>query len=176
MSIEEKLSELEIKKILVVDDREENLDAAKQYFQTINLHVEYATNAKDAIDKMKAAYEKEEKYDFILSDLEMETKTAGLDVVKEALEQRSYVTIASGVNYDKSDTDQHGPNTTIRPTGTSIKGKKEKPEVWKFALEESLNYIQTYKESPEFKAIERYAHFIGILPENIIDMLKIKYE
>ena len=175
MSIDQKLSELEIKRILVVDDIVENVLAAKQAFaKYTNASIEYAASAKKAIEKIKLASEQGQKYDLVISDLEMETKTAGLDVVKEAILKKSYATIATGANYDRSETDGHGPTTTIRPSGASIKSKKDKPEVWDFVMEKSLDYIAEYKESQEFSSLQRIKH-IEKMPELMLEQMMDKY-
>lgn len=179
MSIDEKLSDMEIKKVLIVDDKTENINAAKQYFKSIPAKTEYATNSDEAIKKIKESYDAEAKYDLVITDLKMETKTAGIDVVKEAILNGTYATIATGANYDKSENDPHGPTTTIRPSGDSIRSKKDKPETWTFALEKSLDHIANYKTSPEAKALQRYEKYVGkisTMPEQIIELFTEKYK
>ncbi|GIU68896.1 MAG: hypothetical protein KatS3mg002_0132 [Candidatus Woesearchaeota archaeon] len=126
MTLEQKLTDLEIKRILVVDDRIENVLAAKQAFSKYSLaSIDYAASASEAVTMMETAFKEGKKYDLVISDMEMETKTSGLDVVKQAIVQLSYATIATGINYDRSKHEAHGATTTILPTGSSIKGKKE---------------------------------------------------
>ncbi|MEM4638045.1 MAG: hypothetical protein QXK76_03445 [Candidatus Woesearchaeota archaeon] len=178
MTIDQKLSELEIKRILIVDDVPEHILAVQSAFaKYTGVQFEYASSAKSAIEKIKTAAEQGQKYDLVISDLTMETETAGLDVVKEAIMHSAYATIATGANYDKSKHDGHGPTTTIIPLKDSIKAKKDEPEVWDFALEKSLEYVESYRKSPEFKAIERYQKQIGIekMPEQLIEYVMEKY-
>ncbi|MCF7872012.1 response regulator [Candidatus Woesearchaeota archaeon] len=161
MTIEQKLTDKDIKKILVVDDREENTQAAKEYFQTIPIKTDYASSAQEAITKMKENYKAETKYDLIITDLEMETKNAGLDVVKEALNQTIYVTIATGMNYDQPEEHGHGPSTTIMPTKESIKGKKNNPEVWEQAMKITLDYIASPEIQRSYNSAKRYKKYTG---------------
>lgn len=61
-------------RILIVDDREENLDAAKEYFDTVeNIAVDFASNYEEAMQKLN-----NEKYDLAMFDLQLpRTKNSG---------------------------------------------------------------------------------------------------
>lgn len=176
MSIDQKVKDFKIKKILIVDDTQENIEGAKQYFKTLPVETHYALSGKEAIKEIKEAHDKGKKYDLVVTDLEMETKDAGIGVVRKALETLAYTTIVTGRNYDKSDTASHGPNTMIIPTRKSINGRKNKPEIWEFALRESLEYATSEKIQNIYKSAKKYNKFIGKTPEMFVDMmLKLDY-
>jgi len=54
-------------KVLVVDDRKENIEAAKIAFSDLNLNVVYASSAKEAM----GIIEEKAFFDLVISDLEM---------------------------------------------------------------------------------------------------------
>jgi len=172
MELEKGLKKYEIKEILIVDDTTQNLDAAKKYFSNIKVEMDYASSAQEAIKKIKNS---EKGYNLIMTDLEMETPKAGLEVVKLALEKSGYVTIVTGKNYDKPETDpHHGPNTNIIPIGSSIKGKKELPEIWGNCLEESLRYIESVQGI--YDAEKRHIKYVGKPSEQFKSFMMQNYE
>ncbi len=148
-------------RILVADDTEENIVAAKKCFEEINfngdLSVVFVSNGSEAIEILKR-----EETDLVITDLTMEKEKTGLDVIRRALEHKAFGYIATGQNYDHSDNDAHGPNTTVIPTGKSIKGRKNKPEVWK----EILNIIikdstENQETAQRIKSTKRYWKNVG---------------
>jgi CheY-like chemotaxis protein len=66
------------KEMLIVDDRPENLEAAKAVFPD----AVFASSAKEAIELMK---KHPEKFDRVITDLEMETPAAGARVLAHAM-------------------------------------------------------------------------------------------
>ena len=135
MNIENKIKELNITKLLIVDDTKENIIAAKNYFSTVeSLAVEYATSEKEAIKKIKKAYVAH-PYSFVISDLEMETAFSGLEVCSESLEHLMMPIIATGHNYDKPASAAHGPVTFLKPSDERVKGRKSDSLVWEGIFE-----------------------------------------
>jgi len=172
MTIEQKLEELRIKRVLVVDDTATNIEAAKAEFAKYSGAVifDYASSAADAKKKMAS-----QKYDLVMTDLEMESKDSGLEIVCEALKTTAYVTVVTGANYDRSASDAHGPNTTVLPADKSMKGKKDKPEIWAFALEESLGWIESGATQTIYRSARRYEKFMGKAPD-LLQMMVETYK
>lgn len=139
-SILNKLSLLWIKKILVVDDTPANISMAKQYFDNIPLPIDYAFNTSEAIQKIKENYQ-EDKYDLILTDLDMENKQSGFDIVREWFAHQSDTFIVTGMNYDKSHTEAHWPTTQVLWLKFSIKSKKDENWTWEKVLSAVVNHI-----------------------------------
>lgn len=173
MGIEEKLTSMEIRKILVVDDTPENLQAAKQYFNSLDIETQYALSSQESIEMIQKAYAKNHKYDLVLTDLEMETKNSGVEVVKKALETIAYATLVTGRNYNVPDNASHGPNTVVLPIGESMNGRKSKPEIWEFALKKSLEYVSSEEIQKIYKSAKKYLKFVGKAPDIFVKhMLK----
>jgi len=169
MTIEQKLEELRIKRVLVVDDTAANIEAAKAEFAKYSGAVifDYASSAADAKKKIVS-----QKYDLVMTDLEMESKDSGLEVVSEASKTAAYVTVVTGANYDRLDSDAHGPNTSVLPADKSMKGKKDKSEVWAFALEESLGWIESGDIQAIYRSAKRYEKFVGKVPDLLQAMVE----
>ncbi len=123
-SILDKLSILWIKKILIVDDTPANISMAKRYLDNISLHIDYASNAAEAIEQIKNNY-LEWKYDLILTDLDMETKKSGFDIVREWVAHQADTFVVTWMNYDKSHTEAHWPTTQVLWLNFSVKSKKD---------------------------------------------------
>lgn len=163
MGIETKLGELEIKRILVVDDKEEHVQTALSYFKQLaqyGIKAEGATSAEQAKEKIKQEYEKGQKYDLILSDLEMEQPKSGLEVVKEGLKHFADSFIVTGRNYD-APSHGHGPNTTIMPADKSIEGRKDQEQVWDALLHKAVEYMEGPGKSIRL-ALKKYGKYVGI--------------
>ncbi|MBN2459944.1 hypothetical protein JXB28_06690 [Candidatus Woesearchaeota archaeon] len=158
MSLEEKINELEIRRILVVDDKPENIAAAKQYFGALEQYgvkVEYAQSAKQAEEMIKSAFQAKDKYSIVLSDLEMESPKCGLDVIRQAIEYLAQGFIVSG--FDGSSTG-HGMYTKIYPKKvlpSYIEGTKQKAWVWEKAFEAVIKHIATEGKAL-FDSTERF--------------------
>jgi len=177
MTLEEKIKKLEIKKMLVVDDMQGNLEAAKKYFKTLPLEIHYASSGKEAMKKIKEAYNLGEKYDVVMTDLEMEAKDEGIRVARKALETLAYTALVTGRNYDKPDTASHGPNTLVIPPKEHINGRKNNPDVWEFALKEFLEYSDSKEIQKIYESAKRYHKFLKKAPDIFVDtMLKTEYD
>ena len=174
MNIEDKIKELNITKLLIVDDTKENIIAAKNYFSEVeSLAVEYATSEKEAIKKIKKAYVAH-PYSLVISDLEMETAFSGLEVCSASIEHLMMPIIATGHNYNKPLSAAHGPVTFLKPSDKSsetIKGRKSDPLVWEGIFEKSLDYIATHKEI--YESLKRYKKFVKttLLDKNLVDTM-----
>ncbi|MBU1198982.1 MAG: response regulator [Nanoarchaeota archaeon] len=178
MSLEEKMVESGIKKILIADDTSSNLEAAKEYFSSLEkygIKTDYASSAKQAKEKIQAAYKSKEKYSVVISDMVMEDPHSGLQVVREGFKHQTFSFIATGRNYHKSDREAHGPYTQLEPMLGTISGKKEKPEVWKEIFGKTLEHI-TGKAKPTIAALERYHKYAGKPSDEIADMLMDLYK
>jgi len=181
MSLEQKLNENEIKKILIVDDTQANIEAAKQYFEQVEklgVKVEYASNAKEAKEKIKSAYEAKEKYSMVLSDLTMEEPKSGLEVVSEAYRHFGRGFIVTGYNYDNPG-HGHGPLTSVYPMrgcGSTIRGKKEDSAVWGAAFEYALEYLEAPHSKALTESMQRYETFVRQpMADYAIDLIMIQF-
>ena len=178
MSLEEKLVEAGIKKILVVDDTKANLAAAKEYFSSFEkygIKTDYANSAKQAKKNIQDAYKGKERYSVIISDMVMEEPHSGLEVVREGFKHQTHGYIATGKDYDRPDDASHGPYTEVEPMLGAVEGKKEKPEVWQGVLEKVLESI-TGEAKETIAAMGRYHKFHGKPSDKIADMMMLVYE
>ncbi len=167
----EKVKNLGIKRILIADDNEDNLNAAKEYFNNIeNLGIEisYVSSGEIAKEEIKKAADEKREYNFVMTDLEMEEAKTGGEVLKTAYEHGAEGAIITGFNYDKPDEGAHGPTTFVRSihenfsnSSYSIKGKKSDPNIWKESFEKSLELSFGTKEELLQKALERYEENAG---------------
>jgi len=76
-------------RILVVDDEPSILGLLKTVLELASFHVDALTSAKQAIARLV-----EEAFDLVLTDMKMETPTAGYDVVRAARQLRPRPAIA----------------------------------------------------------------------------------
>ncbi|MBU0666924.1 MAG: hypothetical protein ABIC91_08585 [Nanoarchaeota archaeon] len=160
MLIEQKLKDLGIEKLLIADDLPENINAAKEYFQGVDgLEVDYCDSGSLAIEKIQSKARVGEQYNFIMSDMEMESPESGLSVIREGFRNYTIGVIVTGRNYNQSDTAAHGPSTTILPTVKSVNGRKNKPEVWQQLFEKSIDHYE--KQAPLRGALERSKKYSG---------------
>ena len=175
MSIDSKVKELDVKRVLVVDDSQENIDAAKRYFQNFeNVRFDYCVSGKEAINSIKKESERSQNYDLIMSDLEMETKEAGLDVIKQGFLNHTLGVIVTGKDYDRDDNHAHGPATTVLPTRYSVSGRKDKEKVWSELFNNALDYLKEKK--PLRESIERNKKYVGKMDEGITDLFMELYK
>lgn len=173
MSLEEKLAKAGIKKILVVDDKMENLGAAKEYFESLErygIKTDYASSAEQAKEKIQQAYKDKEKYSVIISDLVMEEPDSGLQVIREGFKHQTYGFIATGRNHG-----HHGPFTYILPVDYNVNGGKEKPEVWQKVFEKVLEHLAE-EAKPVIAALERYYKHVGMPSDSLADTAIRMYE
>ena len=142
MDIKQKMKELGLERIMVVDDTAENLQGAREYFKNMeSVLVDYASSQRDAV---KMLQNQKNKYDLLLTDLEMETKDSGYEVIHEGIINNVFGVIATGFNYNPEGHDRHGPTTTFMPLKDSIKGKKTEPWVWEKALKHAIIYMNKF--------------------------------
>lgn len=172
MGIEKRLRELEIKRVLIADDLVENLRAAKEYVSGLGIKAGFAGSGKEAKEMIEKAYESGEKYDLVLSDLEMEEEESGLEVLEEGYRSLAIGFIVTGRNYDR--TDHHGPYTRIEPGLGSVMGKKEKPEVWEAILGKVTEYLAG-EGRPLLASLRRYDEYVGRpLVDTSLLMMQVK--
>lgn len=154
--IKKSLEQFEIKKILVVDDTEENIVAAKECLKELSdyLGVDYAKNTKEAKELLKKG-----EYDYVITDLKMEEKYSGLEVVKEAIRNYILPLIVTGYTTHEKKPDGHDHLTLWPLCWDKNKGieeyidneprrcRKDQPEAWKKVLLYSLEFIDCWKKS-----------------------------
>lgn len=177
MTLEEKIKKAEIERILIVDDTSENLKAAEQYFTSLEdygIKTDYASSAKEAKEMIQKAYNGQEKYSLIISDLQMEEKRSGLEAIREGFKHEAFGFITTGINYDRDESHGHGPTTQVEPHLGSINGRKDKPSVWEIAFEKIINYL-TGEGKEITEAIKRHRKFAGKPSEGIADLMMTQY-
>jgi|SRR3989344_379508 len=104
-------------KYLIVDDKLENLNAARKYFRE---KASYASNTLEGIEKLAI-----ESFEEVISDLEMEHKKSGLDIAHAAgiLGVPTYIA-TGGLGHGKD-------YVRVIPDGGEIYGSKDNPEIWR---------------------------------------------
>ena len=166
MNIKQKIKEHGLERILVVDDTIENLQGAREYFENMDeVLVDYASSQAEAI---KMLQNQGNKYDLLLTDLEMETKESGYEVIREGIINNVFGIIATGFNYNPRPNDRHGPRTTFIPSKDFVQGKKTKPMVWEKALEHAIKYMDEFglkkaldeNKANDKKADKKYADIV----------------
>jgi len=101
MTIEKLVKEFDLKRILVADDREENISSYKQIFKDVqDTCVDYVYSGKDAIDSIK-----KNSYDLVLTDKNMENEYSGYDVVYESLQKNIPVYLITTYDHTKNHTE-----------------------------------------------------------------------
>lgn len=79
MSLEDRCTELELARVLLVDDDPTSRLTLQTVLQAGGYHVDAAASAAEAVGKMD-----EREYELVLSDLQMESPEAGLKVLAHA--------------------------------------------------------------------------------------------
>jgi len=79
MSLEDRCTELELARVLLVDDDPTSRLTLQTVLQAGGYHVDAAASAAEAVGKMD-----EQEYQLVLSDLQMESPEAGLKVLAHA--------------------------------------------------------------------------------------------
>lgn len=132
--------ERECLRFLIVDDKKENLDAAKQYFGTLeNMEFLYSSNPSDATKTIIESVLSKNYIDYALIDLEMQgdngevNPVAGHNVSVEAW-KRGIINVIATQHYNAN----HGGDSThiyseagARGGLGSVSGKKDNPDTWK---------------------------------------------
>lgn len=172
------LSAIGIRKMLVVDDRADHIEAAKEYFKDYKLvQIHYASSAESAKEKIQIAYSSQQKYDFVLSDMQMEEKKSGQKVIEEA-----YKTLAPCLIITSRGAFSHGGRdfdegtTIIGPHSykEEISTPKSQPETWKRATETSIRYL-TVEGYHLYEALKRYDKHVGQPSDLMMDCLMKVY-
>jgi len=144
-------------KILIVDDKLENINAAKVAVAKIGLsNATYASSAKEAMEMIVTTYEINKAFfNLVISDLEMEEKESGMRVMIKSSEYLALTFIVT-----ERDGEGHGMNTRIEPIRGSIRGKKNNPTVWQeiFQIIEKACTEEPYKQILE--SLQGYQKFV----------------
>ena len=126
------LQELNIRTILIVDDGEENLQAARELADLLpSLNFEFCASGSEAIALLSCRCE---EIDLILTDLEMESKTAGLDVLQFAWTNLVPAIVVSGGFMH-----QNRQNVLAFPDLGGFEGEKTNVTVWSEMLLRLVN-------------------------------------
>ncbi|MGM5483781.1 MAG: response regulator [Nanobdellota archaeon] len=169
MGIEEKIGKSGINKILVVDDSLTNLTTVMNCLEKLPVDYDATGNASDAIKKIRDAYDQRNKYDLVLSDLSMETDTAGLDVVREGLKHQTYSVIIT----ERISSGNHGSATSIEPNIGEIQNRKS--DCWPEIFETVIDNING-KGRFLYNSLNKLYENIGIPEDNIANENMIFYE
>ena len=117
-------------KYLIIDDREENIRAAKIHFGN---RASYALNTLEGIERITI-----EKPDVVISDLQMEHKKSGLDIAYAAGLLGIFTHIATGGVGHGRDYVSVIPKNNWNSKRNEIEGSKNDPRIWK-RIEEIAN-------------------------------------
>ncbi|MFA5987021.1 MAG: hypothetical protein WC819_06785 [Parcubacteria group bacterium] len=124
MNLLEELLRLNFKRIAIVDDTPENIEAAKNAVAGISgIDFSFFNSATEILGQIDQSC----SFDLIITDLRMETEDAGLSVVEKGFNNGIFVVVASG-GY------QHNNSPIIRLAPDSaqseIEGDKDSPDTW----------------------------------------------
>jgi hypothetical protein len=150
-----KLAAINVTKMFVADDRPENLDAARAIAATMpNIRFEFFTTAAEVI---QAILNDLVDVSLVLTDVEMETKAAGLDVFQLCYGYRIPVVVIT--EYD------HGKNVHAKCASPwilngrfDLKGSKINPNAWHEVMATFVDAAETYKNIHQFHATLRLAY------------------
>jgi CheY-like chemotaxis protein len=167
-------------KILIVDDKLENINAAKVAVAKISLsNVTYASSAKEAVGVIVAVYETEKTFfDLVISDLEMEKSSSGIEVAVKGAEYLAIPFIATerngapGFKYGEG----HGPNTSIEPIEKGFHGKKFDPNIWEQIFQEIKKVCSEPPYRQILESLEGYKKFIGKPSSEIGKLTMISFD
>jgi len=123
---------MNLDKVLIADDKEENRLAAKEAMP----HATIVSSGAEAIGALES-----QMYDLVITDIQMETPWAGLDVVNKALAR-------GAIPYTFSVTGQghQGDCIALRPDyHGSFEGHKSDSSLWKRAYESIIRAEGTSK-------------------------------
>jgi CheY-like chemotaxis protein len=124
-NLSEDLLELNFKRIAIVDDTPENIEAAKEAVKKIS-GIEF-TFCNSASEILQLISDHQNPFDLIITDLCMETEDAGLSVVENGFNNGIFVVVASG-GYQHNNT----PIIRLAPDSAelAIEGDKNSPDTW----------------------------------------------
>lgn len=177
MTLDEKLSEMGIKKILVADDRLEHIEAAKAYFgQFTQVQVDYAYSEIIAKAMIHDEYT-HKKYDLVISDMQMEEITSGRKVVAEASKHQALGIVVTYRGAGSHGAKVWGEGTTmIAPhIQKEISFPKRDPEAWKTITQETVEYLQGKGQST-FDALKRIAKYVGKPSDTLSELMMHSYD
>jgi len=142
--------EKECLRVLIVDDNQENLDAARNYFNTVNdAEFLYCSSPKEAQRVMNKSTSSEKYIDYALIDLEMPGEDGEIDpvaghMVSVEAWKKGIINVIVTQHFNAT----HGGNTThiyseagARGGLGNVSGKKDNPDTWK-KLYSSFNSIK----------------------------------
>ena len=157
----------EKQKILVVDDTLDNINAAKEYFSTTGLHVDYATSERSARELIRSEYLAGNGFDIVITDLEMEDKISGCHVLRDAYNYGADAIIATGRRYDSTleEGNNHGAATGFHSINSKKVGgfggifaRKSNPTVWGAIYDAALQ-VREKDENGLRKKLDENARF-----------------
>ena len=128
------LKKLNIKRIIIADDMSDNLDAAKQFADNLPyVNFEFYERGDLIIAQIPDRYK---EIDLILTDRQMESNDAGLDVAEAAWEYLIPTFVCTG-GYQH----QNLPVVKVEPSRLSLPDgmDKDDPALWEKTLEGILN-------------------------------------
>jgi DNA-binding NarL/FixJ family response regulator len=124
----EKYKELGIQRILIADDTPANLEAARAVASAIpEISFAFAASAAEAL---KTLQEKPDDIGLVLTDLQMETPNAGVEVFERAMGFGIPAAVVTSF-------DHHGPWVRVASPAMNqeaLAGEKNNPEVWSALL------------------------------------------
>jgi spermidine synthase len=91
--VEELISELEIKRILVAERNPDYFSAAEEYFSTLHergILIRFALTEKEAKEKIKESFNQKNLYDIVISDYYLDGTKSGIEIMKEASRHGSF--------------------------------------------------------------------------------------
>ncbi|MFA6476107.1 MAG: hypothetical protein WCV68_01680 [Candidatus Paceibacterota bacterium] len=159
MDLQNGLTGLGINRILVADDTAENLDAARSLAELLpGIVFEFFTSGASVIEEIQRD---PGSVGLVITDRQMETENAGIDVAAFGWGMMVPVIVASG-GY------QHAGSTQVRiaPVGAAIDGSKNSPAVWEEILKEFLANVESRKSLLHTMLLARRA---GVDPESQAD-------
>lgn len=160
------MSEIQIKRVLVVDDSPENLEAARKFFKSVEgVEVIFFTDSQKAKEAISDAYHRQEKYDLVITDLEMETEFAGMSVARTAVEHQVMPFIVTG----KAGSGSHGPSISVEPARVSVSGLKSDVVVWEKIWQVILDYLSRDGRAI-YLSLARYYEYIGKSSQSISEL------
>ncbi|MCX8193992.1 MAG: response regulator [Candidatus Pacearchaeota archaeon] len=162
------------KKVLVVEDKPENIEAAKKYFDSQGIELDYAQTGEEALEKLE---KNSDSYLFLVSDLSLprkkggEEELVGFEIGKKAEELGVPYLFATGIKmkgnhkiipYEEFESEYRkyykgNPEGDARIVGLNKALVDEWSKVYKTA--EELGILEIAEESQRARA--RYKKFIG---------------
>ncbi len=154
LNLEQCLEEHYVSNILIVDDSEENIAAARKYLEEnlssdSAIRVTYSNSAESAIEEIKKRSDNDQ-FNLVLTDLDMKHKLSGCDVQIVSM----YFDIPSFVVTQGDITGCHGDKTSICAPNikdeiiypvrylSSKQVEKNNPETWAYVINAVLKNLE----------------------------------